>query len=321
MSLSNSKRLRNERVFSNLLKNVAKKHGLKNAAQIAAALYDNNDCYKVIKPRGRTAKYQTNRIKDIGAISRAVQRHLDCSDSCSVPGNYMFAYHILFDCSLDYLYGVINDPYPNAEVKDISDKTGLSATVIEKMMERNEVSLDEFLSAADHYGFFDSFGIDSEDEVYLETNPSITQFWNSILESDCFTSIPENWYRMACALYTSKGIKSVAADAKASWDEMPSWDTFRSWKEGTWDVFHPDEPIFIPDGLSLKEAYDKYPEWVTRTYREMRYTHFYSAADKAEEFETAYWGCAGRFDRAILNFFHQRAEEWCESGPLPKIWD
>ena len=162
--------------------------------------------------------------------------------------------------------------------------------------------------------------IDSEEEEYPGENQSVTRFWDSTLKSDAFKSIPENWYRMACALYISKAMKVVADDAKASWDELPDWDIFRSWKEDVWDVFHPDQPIYIPRDMSLKEAYEKEPEWAKETYREMRYEHYYSAVDKEEDFDTAYWGCAGTFDREVLDFFHKAAEKWCDSGPLPKFW-
>ena len=175
------------------------------------------------------------------------------------------------------------------------------------------------MNAAYHYELFSGTDYDL-DEDFSSTNQSVTEFWDSILKSEMFKSLPENWFRMACALYISKTMKVVAEDAKASWDELPDWETFRSWKEGVWDVFHPDHPIYIPNNMSLREAYEKDSEWVKSTYREMRYEHYYSAADKEEDFETAYWGCAGRFDRLVLDSFHQKAEEWCNSGPLPRFW-
>ena len=307
-----------EYTFGRLLFKLGEIHGVIGPAQISSALYKNIDCFKTIQPGGHRFINKAYRTQDIQTISKAVQRSFKCKSACEGPGQYLLAYHILFDCSLDYLYGIIEEPCPNAEIKDISEKTGLSFTAIEKLMSQEEIYTDDYLTAAYQYDLF--FRPDSEDEDYPETNRSVTMFWDRILQSDSFKSIPQNWYRMACALYISKAMKVVADSAKASWDELPEWENFRSWKEGVWDVFHPDQQIYIPDGLTLKEAYEQYPKWVKETYREMRNEHFYSAVDKQEDYETAYWGCAGKFDRALLNYFHQEAEKWCDSGPLPKFW-
>jgi hypothetical protein len=42
--------------------------------------------------------------------------------------------------------------------------------------------------------------------------------------------------------------------------------------------------------------------------------------DRAENYETVYWGCAGKFDRSALDYFHKKAEDWCSTGPLPDFW-
>lgn len=179
--------------------------------------------------------------------------------------------------------------------------------------------MEEYLSAVNNYGLLDWVGMDSEndDDEYLDTYQPMSKFWSTILESDLYKSIPEAWYRMACSLYTSKAIKMVAEDARKEWDKLPSWESFESWVNGSWNVFHPDQPIYAPPGMTLEEAYKRDPDWAMQMYREVRYAHYYSAADKEEEYETAYWGCAGKFDRMILDYFHKEAENWCHSGPLP----
>ena len=302
--------------FGRLLFKLGQMHGVIGPAQISSALYKNIECFKTIQPGGHKFINEAYRTQDIHTISKAVQRNFKCKSACEVPSQYLLAYHILFNCSLDYLYGIIEDPCPNAEIKDISEKTGLSFAVIEKLMSQKEIYTDDYLSAAYQYDLFTG----AADDDYPETNRSITKFWDKILQSDSFDTIPQNWYRMACALYISKAMNAVADSAKSSWDELPEWETFRSWKENVWDVHHPDLPIFIPHGLTLKEAYKQYPEWAKETYREMRNKHYYSAVDKQEDFETAYWGCAGKFDRVLLDYFHQEAEKWCNSGSLPKFW-
>ena len=66
-------------------------------------------------------------------------------------------------------------------------------------------------------------------------------------------------------------------------------------------------------------VYQTEQQWVMDTYHEIEYDTFYSAADKGEEVETAYWGCVGMFDRHLLNYFHENVEEWCSNGPLPPV--
>ena len=125
-----------------------------------------------------------------------------------------------------------------------------------------------------------------------------------------FDEIPRNWYRTACALYTNKWMRILSRDIKTFDDELPTFETFVSWINN-YNTFHENNPVCIPFDKSLQEVYDTEPEWVKSTYREIRYEHYYSAADREEDTETAYWGCAGMFDRRILTYFHDLAESWC----------
>ncbi len=311
--------IREEAVFGRRLFLLGEEEGLRGPAAVAGALYANDECYKLIQPGKRESKYSVNKDKDTSAIARRVQEHFDKESPCDVPGNYMLAYGILFNCSMDYLYGRISDKCPDATVDDMSKKTGLSSKAITKLMSNREVCVEEYLETVSNYGLLDGLPENSDtDDEYYETYYSVSDFWSGLIESDLFCNLPEDWYRMACALYTDKAIKIVAEDAKLAWDEVPSWEVFSSWVD-TWNTFHEDEPLYIPEGMSIKEAYEADSEWVKQVYREIRYNHLYSAVDRAENTETVYWGCAGKFDRNLQNYFHEIAERWCDEGPLPKV--
>lgn len=216
MSLGNPDYLRNEKVFGNRLNTVGEKLGLRGAAQIARALYENPECFKIIKPGGRTVKYRVNCNKDVDTISRAVQRHFDFDDCYAVPGNYMLAYHILFNCSLDYLYGIIDDPYPNAEVADICKKTGLSEKAVENLMQNPKIHLEDFLYQDYEYELL--YGnIDPEGSVRAST------FWSDILESDLFNELPEDWSAMACALQLSGELKGKTGTSEINKAQTIYW--------------------------------------------------------------------------------------------------
>lgn len=297
-----------------------------SAMKLAEAIYDDRLCFDIIRPRGmaRKAFTEADRKKDLKSIARSIQRHMAPDmEAYHVQSDYMLAYSIIFDCSLDFLFGKIEEPCPDLEIKDISEKTGLSYKAVENLMQKKELDVEEYLSVVNHYDILNP-GPGREqyfdDDGFLNSSCSFSTFWSDLIESRMFDEIPRNWYRTACALYTKKWMKILSEETKEFEDELPSYDTFASWIE-TYNFFHEDNPVCIPFDKPLKEIYDTEPEWVKSTYREIRYEHYYSAAEKAEETETAYWGCAGMFDRLILTYLHDLAEAWCYQGPLPKVPD
>ena len=310
--------------FGQKLADLAEERNMHSAADIAAALYENDLCFELVHPRDRDVKYLVSKDKDINTITRRVQEHISPSkEAQSVPGNYVFAYSILFDCSMDYLYGKIEEKCPDVEVLDISKKTGLSVEAVKRLMENDEISLDEYLEEANNYGLFDDPECGTYDpeleDYFLDTDASVPKFWSSLIESDLYEKLPENWYRMACALYTSKAVKMVAEEAEKKWDDLPPLDIFLSWVS-TWENFHPERPVARLHNMTWEEAYEKEPEFIKQVYREIRYEHLYSSVDRAENYETVYWGCAGKIDRNALDYFHKKAEDWCSTGPLPDFW-
>lgn len=81
-----------------------------------------------------------------------------------------------------------------------------------------------------------------------------------------------------------------------------------------YNIFH-ENKILTPNNLSLKEAYDKCPKWVQDVWHDIYYIFDISN----EQYETIFYGYSGQFDRDTLNYFYNKAENWCINGQLPPI--
>jgi len=119
------------------------------AATIATALRDNSECYKLVKPHDRTSEklqailsdpnlseMQIKNIRrdyDIKAIAGQVKKHYNTEDAFKVSSEYIYAYHILFKCSIDYLYGLTDVECPDIEVRTICEKTGLTERAVRNL--------------------------------------------------------------------------------------------------------------------------------------------------------------------------------------------
>ena len=334
MSITELNDIREEATFGRRLFLLGKEDGLIGPPDIADAIYKNDKCFNLIKPGGRTVKYESTKKKDMTTLSRRIQEHFDVVEAYEVPGIYLLAYSILFNCSMDYLYGKIDNRCPNAEINDICQKTHLSPKAIEKLMSDEKICIEEHLMQVNRYisvaevpkDVDDEFrSVDEEEEEDIEecedefygTYFSSAKFWNSLIESDLYISLPEDWYRMACALYTKDVIKKMADYVDIACENKPDWETFKKLAENWED--HNAEYIHTPDNMDLEEAYRTRPDWVMSTMREMRSSDFFENEDKIETTETVYWGCAGKLDRNLQNYFHDKAERWCKRGPLPRF--
>lgn len=164
--------IRREAVFGQRLFRLGEKHGLLGPAAIGQAIYDNIECFRLFRPGGRDYRYAINMDKDLPTIRRRVDDHLDVENAYDLSGNYMYAYSILFNCSLDFLYGRIDEECPNLEVLDISKKTGLSIKVVQRIYELSK---------------------DGE-------NPMV-DCWSSIMESPLFDSVYKDWGFITLSAY------------------------------------------------------------------------------------------------------------------------
>ena len=174
------------------------KYNYGKTEDLVEALYNNKECLEIIKPRERKnkdGKIVKSASKEKEAIKRAIQHHYEEADPCKIPSTYMYAYSILFDCSLDYLYGKTQTISTNLEVKDICTKTGLTEEATKALIEsrnRNE-RLDDSLS--------------------------YSEWWSILLQKDSFRDIPRNWYAYADLMTQIKSI-TKAPKQKTSPDTL-----------------------------------------------------------------------------------------------------
>ena len=281
MDTRSYKELRKGGTFGQKLRLLAERAEFKNATDIATALYENSTCYGLVHPRTREKKYQVNRKSEINAIAKRVLEHIDSYDdkeANEIPSNYMLAYSILFHCSLDYLYGLIDNPAPNAEIRDISEKTGLSSKAVENLFAKSEVYLEGFIYQNTHNLYSQGF----DPEAHL----GVSKFWSNLLESKLFLEVPENWARMAFSLQIFKATQELLKQAESNLSTLPE---------------RQDSPYDI---------YDNDPDRALTILREIDGEERYEADCDMDQMQTVYWGSAGMFDRQIQNYFHDLAEKF-----------
>lgn len=312
------------RKFSDRLMSEMRKSGFDTAPTLAAVLFEKG----LVKVKQDDKRYQyddergTERRKNaIGSITHKINEHLKADDPSKVQGEMLCAYCDFFGCSSDYLLGRTSVRTPNADTRAICEKTGLTEEAVANLLSMEKVDLTEYLTVVQKYVDLDTLAEQKgvvDEYGYLAAECAVNTFWSRLLESSMYTEVPRNWFRMVCTRYTKKWLTVVAREAEIAGKEYPSWETFNSAVE-TYNIFHESHPVCIPFDKSLYDVYQTEQQWVMDTYHEIEYDTFYSAADKGEEVETAYWGCVGMFDRYLLNYFHENVEEWCSNGPLPPV--
>ncbi len=294
------KELRKGGTFGRKLRMLAERFEFKNATDIATALYENNACYSLVHPRTKEKKYQTNRKSEIKAIAKRVLEHNSFEDkeANEIPSNYMLAYSILFHCSLDYLYGMIDNPAPNAEIRDISEKTGLSPKAVENLCAKSEIYLEGFIYQNTHNLY--SQGFDPEAPL------GVSKFWSDLLESKMFLEVPENWARMAFSLQIFKATQELLKQVESHMPTLPGRQEFFE-KVDEYYATHEGDPCMGDDPYDI---YDNDPDRALTILREMDEEEYYEAVCDMDQMQTVYWGSAGMFDRQIQNYFHDLAENY-----------
>lgn len=294
------KDLRKGGTFGQKLNHLSKEHGMNSAAQIAAALWDNDICFSLVHTKNRPVKYISNKDKDIPAFSRRVLEHLDNdAEAQDIPSNYMLAYSILFNVSLDYLYGRIDEMAPDAEVLDISRKTGLSAKAVTNLVSSGRIYLEGFLYR--HYQYEFLFN-DADAEASID----VTSFWSDLLESKMFSSLPEAWVEMACTLQLYKAISEEEESLKTRKLELPSRQEFYDLVDEYYAT-HGHDPCF---GTDPYEIYDHDKPRALEILKDMDEERLYELSSDKDKAKTVYWGCAGMFDRMIGDHFHNLADSF-----------
>lgn len=161
--------------FGRRLMEVARDRGLGDPLSLAQAIHGNKKCREMVKLRKREDKDTDSPYDEVDGIKRIIQKHLTdkYADAYKVPSAYMYAYSIILDCSLDYLYGKTTVKSSNLEVADICKKTGLSEDTVKALMETTEAD------ANNDSGF------------------SLPAWWSDLMSGDSFYMIPMAWHSYA----------------------------------------------------------------------------------------------------------------------------
>lgn len=156
--------------------------------ELAEKLYNDETCRGIIKMRKRKKEVASNPVDN---VLRNVQKHLNEKDPYKVPSTYIYAYSVVLDCSIDYLYGRTDVMSVDIDVKEICKKTGLSEKAVKCLLE---------------------YKSDNDDSDIF----SITQWWSEFLCEDSFYSIPMVWHDYASRIVELYDLdKKVAAMQKA----------------------------------------------------------------------------------------------------------
>ena len=303
--------IREDATFGRKLFLLGEKNGLIGPPQIAEALFENEECRKILNKKTYNAKNEKK------WIARSVQAHMDKEEVYGVDGKYLLAYSVLFNCSMDYLYGVIDEEYPNMEVRDICKKTGLSSQSVKNLMEKKEVFLGEdfsdrllgSISFPNVLSLDDVNDYDSEDDIFAFSTKSI--FWDGVLSGEAFDTISDDWFRLLAAyfmlsLYDDE-IKKVAKKQEEL--SNPSLESFEEMLSINNRIGSPID-VFRPYNCSVEERFENDRNWAIEVFRDLYNNLLKVLEDKRKEKEMIYWGCSGKFEKYIIGFFHERIEKW-----------
>lgn len=124
--------------FPYRLDSAAKDKGLTETRDLAEALYDNKECREIIKIRKRKKEGPSDPLVP---IMKNIQIHYKEENAYKVNSEYLYAYSIILDCSLDYLYGKTDIKSSDLEIADICKKIGLNEKAITKIMQHHKHSV------------------------------------------------------------------------------------------------------------------------------------------------------------------------------------
>ena len=175
------KKLSEYQGFAYRLVTAANNKQIDDTKELAEKLYDNVICRDIIKMRSRTKEVASNPLDN---VLRNVQKHLNEKDAYKVPSAYIYAYGLVLDCSIDYLYGRSEVMSVDMDVKEICEKMGLS--------EKAVICLLKYKRDNDDSSMF-----------------SISQWWSEFLCEDSFYSIPMVWHD-----YASRRVELYDLDKK-----------------------------------------------------------------------------------------------------------
>ena len=109
--------------FGRRLMELAREKEIGSPLLLAEALYHSyRDLVEPAQRKNKHGKVVKDSKHDIEAIKRMVQRHFNEENAYNIQSKYLYAYSMLFDCSLDFLYGNTKVRCCDLEVRDICNK-------------------------------------------------------------------------------------------------------------------------------------------------------------------------------------------------------
>ena len=203
-----SKKAEKYNTFGKRLLAVANARQMGDTGILANVIYSNKRCREIVKIRKH--KEHTNPYEEVEAIRRNIQNHLTQDkyyEAWKVPSQYMYAYSIILDCSLDYLYGTSEIMSSDLEVADICQKTGLSEDAVNCLVEN--MSEDD----ADP----------DEENVF-----SYTSWWSNLLCGDSYYAIPISWFSYASRIVEMNDITKQIRGSDRAEKEVDISDVYTS---------------------------------------------------------------------------------------------
>ncbi len=203
-----SKKAEKYNTFGKRLLTVANTRQMGDTGILANAIYSNKRCREIVKIRKH--KEHTNPYEEVEAIRRNIQNHLTQDkyyEAWKVPSQYMYAYSIILDCSLDYLYGTSGIMSSDLEVADICQKTGLSEDAVNCLIE----NMPEDDADPD------------EENVF-----SYTSWWSNLLCGDSYYAIPISWFSYASRIVEINDIDKQIRGSDRAEKEVEISDIYTS---------------------------------------------------------------------------------------------
>lgn len=130
-------------LFKNRLWKLMVEKDIDTPKELAKELYDK----KLVTVRQKKSYDEPSKIygNAIGAIEKKIQKHLKADTAQELQGEFSIAYCAFFGCSSDYLFGFID--CKTHDIKFMHDKTGLSETSINKLINQNNRSNHYFIDS------------------------------------------------------------------------------------------------------------------------------------------------------------------------------
>jgi hypothetical protein len=256
--------------FGQRLMGLARENDKETPAEIAKALYER--CYELVKPSERKNKYGKivkSEENDIKAIIKFIQAHLNEENAYNVQSKYMYAYSQLFECSIDYLFGITEVRSQDLDIRQICEKTGLSEKAVINIVEN----------------------YDDDPEVF-----SMTLWWSKLLEDQAFYSIPMDWFMYSAKVLEGQDLQKKInvidlALKEAKLDETTK--TMQQMRRDTLEKLKPsaEDACYGAFGKMIRyiQNYldDRTTDWINKQHKEFGEMYYNSEINKMKILEAA----------------------------------